>query len=700
MAGLFDDLIPQGGGARVPASIRNNNPGAQWPGPSAQRYGATGFETLNDGQGNKIARFDTPEAGAAAQFDLLRRNYAGMPLNEAIRKWSGGNSSDAYTTNVARAIGMQPTDVLSPDILSDPARAIPFAQAMARIEAGRDFPMSDEQWAKAHQMAFAGPSGPSASPGVSAINSATAPRHNATQAQAGGMFDDLIPAQAPQQPQAAGTGPSGRPTFDVPYQAPPQPEQPRQTPAPTALSSANEGVLRGLTFGFGDEIMAGALTPIEMAVRAAQGQDWSPGASYNAALDRERGIQNEATDQFPVASTIGDIAGSLVAGGGLAKGGTTLLNVTNPTVAGMAGRAAAEGAAYGAARGAGEGEGALGRLEGAGAGAGVGALTGGALGAWAGRSASKAAKSLLPKIEDLKAAGAAAYKAADDAGLVLTPQSLQRLGGDMAAAMRDFGFNPRLHPGGQAIIEEISALSSAPSSLKDLEIVRRIAGQAARSTDPSTRELATRMIDKIDDFLAGLKPSDVVMGDRVGGVRALTEARKYWGQYRRLDQVERAMMKAEDRAASTGAGGNYENAVRQNIRAILDKGAKGFSEEEKAAMRRVVRGGSIENVARLIGKLAPTGVVSGALSGGAGAAIAGGPGAVALPVLGFGGKKLAETMANRNVQNLMDIIRSGGKLPPISALKPAQVQAIDALLSALAQEEASFLSTAPASTAP
>jgi hypothetical protein len=61
----------------IPASIRYNNPGAQYPGASASAFGSTGFGII--GGGHKIARFDDPESGAAAQFDLLNRRYAGMP---------------------------------------------------------------------------------------------------------------------------------------------------------------------------------------------------------------------------------------------------------------------------------------------------------------------------------------------------------------------------------------------------------------------------------------------------------------------------------------------------------------------------------------------------------------------------------------------------------------------------------------------
>ena len=51
--------------ASTPASICYNNPGAMYPGPSATRFGSTGFEVI--GGGHRIATFDNPVNGAAAE---------------------------------------------------------------------------------------------------------------------------------------------------------------------------------------------------------------------------------------------------------------------------------------------------------------------------------------------------------------------------------------------------------------------------------------------------------------------------------------------------------------------------------------------------------------------------------------------------------------------------------------------------------
>lgn len=139
--------------ARVPASIRNNNPGAMYPGPSAKVFGSTSFETLRSKDGvHKIATFHNPESGAAAMFDLLHTRYTGTTIEGAIKKWCGGFYVGTYIKVLEEKGGVSRSDVLTKDMVKDPAVAIPLCQAMAWQEAGREFPMTHEQWHDAHQM--------------------------------------------------------------------------------------------------------------------------------------------------------------------------------------------------------------------------------------------------------------------------------------------------------------------------------------------------------------------------------------------------------------------------------------------------------------------------------------------------------------------------------------------------------------------
>ena len=139
--------------AREPASIRYKNPGAMWPGKSAKKYGSTSSVTLNDGRGNKIAVFPDVVHGAAAQFDLWRSNYCDMSLLSAIKKWSGHNSSAAYMAFLRKRVAITPQTKVTPALLASP-KGIDLMKAQAHWEAGKPYPMTEEQWAEAQRTVF------------------------------------------------------------------------------------------------------------------------------------------------------------------------------------------------------------------------------------------------------------------------------------------------------------------------------------------------------------------------------------------------------------------------------------------------------------------------------------------------------------------------------------------------------------------
>lgn len=146
-------------GQKASAAIRYNNPGAQWPGPSAKKFGMTHSVTLNDGQNNKIAVFPTMVHGAAAQFDLLNRRYTGMTLGRAIKKWSGGNNWRGYVAGVTKRTGIGSSTVITKEMMQDPKFAITLTKAMSQHEANKKGVMSDQNWAQAHQYFMSGGKG-------------------------------------------------------------------------------------------------------------------------------------------------------------------------------------------------------------------------------------------------------------------------------------------------------------------------------------------------------------------------------------------------------------------------------------------------------------------------------------------------------------------------------------------------------------
>jgi hypothetical protein len=141
----------------VPATIRNNNPGAIWPAPICEKWGAYEHEQLTDAQRNQMAIFPSKVSGAAAQFDLLSRSYVGMTVEAALEKWSGGNHVDTYVQRVCRATGLHPADILTARYIRTAKTGIRLARAMARHETGWDlgeYPMTTAEWREAHDLAL------------------------------------------------------------------------------------------------------------------------------------------------------------------------------------------------------------------------------------------------------------------------------------------------------------------------------------------------------------------------------------------------------------------------------------------------------------------------------------------------------------------------------------------------------------------
>lgn len=291
-------------------------------------------------------------------------------------------------------------------------------------------------------------------------------------------------------------------------------------------------------------------------------------------------------------------------------------------------------------------------LAGAAAGYGVSRATGG--------QAPRAERPPAMSNEELRSAADAAYTKADNAGVIFGPSGIRQLGKDVKTDLADFGYHPQMQPKIAPILKEIDRLSNGNVTLKGVEVLRRMAGNARTSIDASERSLGGKIVEKIDDWVANAKPGQAITGDAAEGAAALQEARGLWQRVKKSEMVDDALERAERRAASTGSGGNADNATRQNIRGILDnpKKVRGFSEAEREAMEKVVRGTPGQNIARLLGKLSPSGNgLMMALQAGA----AGASGGMSLPAaaVGMGAKKIADSLTGRRVDDLSHLIRGG-----------------------------------------
>jgi hypothetical protein len=161
--------------------------------------------------------------------------------------------------------------------------------------------------------------------------------------------------------------------------------------------------------------------------------------------------------------------------------------------------------------------------------------------------------------------------------------------------------------------------------------------------------------------------TDASLTDAKNAIASLNEARGLWSRYRKTEIIDELMHRAE-LSAPNFSGSGLENAVRTEFRALAknSKKMRGFSKAEQAAIEKVAKGGPIENSLRMLGKAAPTGIVSGALSTGAGFAVGGPVGAVALPAAGGAARLGAKKMTLSNAAKAQEIMRAGpGYKPPV-----------------------------------
>jgi len=494
--------------------------------------------------------------------------------------------------------------------------------------------------------------------------------------------DDSFLSMSPEQQNAAVEEISSSLSGSTPAQTAPAPRSAAQVQAEydalpwyqkagQAADDVVRTVANGMTFGYADKLA---------------------GYMNDTGTQAERAKTQEAMDRAGSAGTAGEIVGAVATPALAGASGLGLMgrfgSAAVPGVGGFlarSGLAAAEGAGYGALMATGndrpiKDEALLGAIFGAG---------GNAVGEGLAKFGGKIAEAFnpnraVPTIDEVRSAANSAYTAADQAGVMYTPQMVDRLRGQVTQGLADMGYDPALQPGAAAVVRRLEDLTGQNVTLTGLDTLRKVASNGYDKMNPSNNKAVAQIINAIDDAIANPAAGDVLGGDAQAGAAALAEARRLWGQTAKANEVASAQQRAVDRAASTGKGANIDNATRQNLRPILERG-RGYTPDEQALLQTAVRGGPAQNFLRSVGALAPTGVVSGGVGTSVGAglgsmigsAIGVGPsagasvGAFAVPAIGQMAKSTADAATARNVQNLLDVILAGGQksnvVPPPNA---------------------------------
>ena len=297
-------------------------------------------------------------------------------------------------------------------------------------------------------------------------------------------------------------------------------------------------------------------------------------------------------------------------------------------------------------------------------------LVGMAAGIAAGIPFAMGAKGTLqaPTVQELKGQAGQQYKFAEDVGAVFKKNSYNQFANKIESTLAKEGLDKTLQPRVFAALERIKDTKGNNVSLENMEILRRISQAAGSSADASERRLASIMVDNLDDFVETAQPGQLAKGSSEA-VSALTDARELWKRAKKTEILDDLVASAELRADANFSQSGMENALRRKLVTLADnpKKLRAFTKEEQSAIKVAAKGGPIQNALRLVGKLAPTGIVSGGGSVGLGY-LAGGPiGAVGLPIVGGVARKGAEQLGLRNIEQLRNRLATGNApIPQVS----------------------------------
>lgn len=269
----------------------------------------------------------------------------------------------------------------------------------------------------------------------------------------------------------------------------------------------------------------------------------------------------------------------------------------------------------------------------------------------------------IPTTAELRTATNAAYKRGEESGVMVKADEYAKAADEIIANAKSEAMDPVLHPKSSRIAKVLEERKGKDLDLQEAENLRRIALEAegdVNSVGAQTGDgrIAGKIVDDLDD--------------KVDALSVNAEARALNRRKANSQLIDMLTERAEVKAGANYTQSGLENALRKEFQALAlnNRRMKRFSLEQKEAIKRVAKGGKLENTLRNIGKFDPTtGGMAAALSAGLGGgfAVPTGGASLMLPLLGYAGKRGATSLALRNVEKAREALVGRG-LPDLGAM--------------------------------
>lgn len=425
---------------------------------------------------------------------------------------------------------------------------------------------------------------------------------------------------------------------------------------------------------------------------------FAPEIPFSEAHNYGRAINRAAQEKYRAEHPWGDIGGQVLgvaaagpSGAARALGvrGAPAATQIAPTVAGRTAEGIRSGAGLGALYGASEGEGLKDRARNMALGGATGAIVGAALPLAGGalRSARRMGSGYEPPIgghvQRLEQEADQLYTQMDQQGVYLTPNARNRILHNLTARARVAGFRPRLHDNlnrPMNLLAEEAVNPTFPRSLRGMDELRRaVRDSLPPNATTDERRILGIMIEGLDENLNRLGVRDLA-GAQLNPRQALQylqEGRRLVRQRYKAETIDNLYQRARDALGANYTQAGLQTGIRQQFRPLNRKIREDrlerarWTNEERAIINRLVRGGRGENVMRNLGKLAVRSKWgAGTYVGGAtGASYLGLPPEVAVALAAGGAavgevaKRASTARSMMNIERLDNLVGTGQAVP-------------------------------------
>jgi hypothetical protein len=228
----------------------------------------------------------------------------------------------------------------------------------------------------------------------------------------------------------------------------------------------------------------------------------------------------------------------------------------------------------------------------------AGLLTGVATGTVAGTRPTK--RGAVPTAAELASKSKANYDVLEKSGFELDNAQFNAHMGGMAAKLRaSAGYDPRIMPNVEVALSNLT--SGNAKNVGELDTLRTIIGNAAKSGSAPERNAAKQLLDEFDTYVTSAPPSAVVAGD-TSAMKAWKDARADYAKMKKSELITDIIENAEI------AKGTKEGSIASQLIALAknDKKMRFFTAEEQDAIREAAKGGKIQSLLNVVGKFSPS----------------------------------------------------------------------------------------------